>query len=76
VYGLIEGVRKELLAEIKGVSIEVEASLKNHDAEHSLHEERHEREREHRSSLIRWAVTSILSGIGVFVAIYVAFFFR
>jgi hypothetical protein len=76
VYGLIEGVRKELLAEIKGVSKEVESSLQSHDSEHQMHDERHEREKDHRSSLFRWAVTSVLSGIGVFVAIYVAFYYN
>jgi hypothetical protein len=76
VYGLIEGVRKELLAEIKGVSIEVESSLKSHDSEHQSHEDRHDREKDHRSSLIRWAVTSLLTGVGVVTAIVVAFYNR
>jgi hypothetical protein len=76
VYGLIEGVRKELLAEIKGVSKEVESSLQSHDSEHHLHDERHEREKDQRSSLFRWAVTSIVSGIGVLVAVYVAFYYN
>ena len=76
VYGLIEGVRKELLAEIKGVSKEVETSLHAHDSEHQMHEERHDREKDQRSSLFRWAVTSILSGIGVLVAVYVAFYYN
>jgi hypothetical protein len=76
VYGLIEGVRKELLAEIKGVSKEVESSLQSHDSEHQLHDERHEREKDHRSGLFRWAVTSVLSGVGVLVALYVAFYYN
>jgi hypothetical protein len=76
VYGLIEGVRKELLSELKALNIEVESALASHETEHKLHDERHEREKEHRSSLYRWAVTSVLSGIGVFVAIYVAFYYN
>jgi hypothetical protein len=76
VYGLIEGVRKELLSEIKGVSKEVESSLQSHESEHQIHEQRHDREKDHRSGMIRWAVTSLLSGLGVLVAIYVAFVYR
>jgi hypothetical protein len=72
VYGLIEGVRKELLSEMKSLDTTVHSSLTAHQAEHSLHEERHQRESSARNALMRWAVTSLLTGIGVLIAIYVA----
>ncbi len=36
------------------------------------HQLEHQRDRDKRNSLIRWAVTSIMTGIGVLVALYVA----
>lgn len=66
VYALVEKVRGEVLAEVSKVSAVVESRLEVHQQEHQLDNQR-------RSGLIRWAVTSVLSGLGVLAALYVAF---
>jgi hypothetical protein len=76
VYQLVDKVRIELLAEIKGVSSHVDAALVAHQAEHTQHitehkqhEQEHKQDTRYRSSLWRWAVTSMLTGVGVLVAL-------
>ena len=77
VYALLDGTRKELLAEISKIATEFRTYGQMHDQEHKEHDRRHEREieqaRKSRSGLIRWAVTSVLTGVGVLIALYVAF---
>lgn len=58
VYSLLQSLRLELLAAIDKASVHV-------DTEFTLHEARHEREKEHRASLIRWAVTTIIAFLGL-----------
>ena len=79
VYSLLKEVRSDLLLEIGQVKQHVDSKFSEHDSEHAEHEKQHlrdadhrERDEEKRRSLIRWAVTSLLSGAGVLVAIYVA----
>jgi len=79
VYSLVGALRTEVLAELKSLAATVDTRFTQHDAEHSMHQSEHEkheqqhlRDRDHRASMIRWAVTSILSGLGVLIALYVA----
>jgi len=80
VYSLVGALRTEVLAELKSLAATVDTRFTQHDAEHSLHESLHEkheqqhlRDRDHRASMIRWAVTTIVSAIGVLIALYAAF---
>lgn len=80
VYALLKEVRSDLLVEIGNVRNDFAGKLNEHDKEHGEHEAQHQRDAAHRAadearraSMIRWAVTTVLSGAGVFVAIYVAF---
>lgn len=63
VYALVESTRVQLLAQIDKVGTHLESKLE-------LHEKEHDRDTERRNSLTRWVVTTLLSGMGVLVAIY------
>lgn len=65
--------RAELKAEVQSFIVAVDKKFDDHEVEHAQHEVKHERESEHAKSMIRWGVTTIMSGAGVAVAIYVAF---
>lgn len=56
VYQLVQAMRTELLNEIKSLESAWDAKLTMHEAEHR-------RDRDNRSSLTRWAVTTMLSGL-------------
>ena len=80
VYALIKEVRADLLLEIGQVGAHVDTKFSEHMAEHNKHDVDHEREQSareqsdaQRRSLIRWAVTTLISAAGVFLALFVAF---
>ncbi len=66
----LQAEMKEERAELKA---EVQAFIVAVDKQFEDHEVKHDREHEHTKSMIRWAVTTVMSGAGVAVAIYVAF---
>lgn len=55
VIALIEGIRKELLAELEKFE--------------QTHRVEHEREGDRRAGYIRWAVTTLMTGIGTLFAV-------
>lgn len=65
--------RAELKAEVQALVVAVDKKFDDHETEHVQHEAKRDREDDHLKSMIRWAVTTIMSGAGVAVAIYVAF---
>lgn len=73
VAGLMDRFRTEVMAEMKAMKASIDAQLVQHKSEHDAHETRHQQDHDRRSNLIRWAVTSLLTGLGVITAIYVAF---
>jgi hypothetical protein len=77
VLSLVEASRREILAEIEKLQIRVDtkfdAHSAKHEAEHETHKVEHRRDSDRRTGYIRWAVTTIMTGLGVLVAIYVAF---
>jgi hypothetical protein len=77
VIALVEASRREILTEIEKLEVKVDtkfdAHQQKHDTEHDTHKVEHRREADRRAGYIRWAVTTIMTGLGVLVAIYVAF---
>lgn len=59
---LVEQSRRDVLAELRSLEAKVDARLATHTVEH-------ERERDWRSGIYRWAVTTIVSAAGVLFAI-------
>lgn len=55
VIALVEGIRKELLAELEKFE--------------QTHEIEHQRESDRRTGYIRWAVTTVMTGLGTLFAI-------
>lgn len=72
-YSLLDKTRAELLLEIQKLQTSVDKKFQDHDQVHIKHEVEHEKEHSHQTSLIRWGVTTVLSAIGIAIAIYVAF---
>lgn len=72
-YSLLDKTRAELLLEIQKLQTSVDKKFQDHDAVHVKHDASHEKEHSHQTSLVRWGVTTILSAIGIAIAIYVAF---
>jgi hypothetical protein len=76
VYGLIEGVKTSLLAEMRTMEATVDARLTKHEVVHDAHSVLHDRERDRRSSLFRWGITSVIALLAIMasaaVAIYIA----
>jgi hypothetical protein len=79
-YSQTEGVRttletqlhsldSTLSGKIESLRSLIHTELQTHQSDHDMHEKRHDSEFAKRSSMIRWAVTSILTGIGVLTAI-------
>lgn len=62
VMALVEQSRRDVLAEIAKLETEVDAKLATHAVEH-------QRERDWRSGLVRWAVTTIIAAAGTAFAI-------
>lgn len=63
VYTLVQVVRTEVMSELKTLDARWDQRL-------SAHESDHDKDAMRRSSLIRWAVTSVLTGIGVLISLY------
>lgn len=62
VYTLVQATKAEIMAELRSLGAHWDQRLTAHETEH-------EREETRRSQLVRWAVTSILTGAGVLVAL-------
>src|SRR6266542_4368293 len=80
VYALLKEVRADVLLEIGQVRAHVDSKFAEHDREHTEHDTRHAQDVQERNasearrlSAVRWAVTTLLAGAGVFIALYVAF---
>ncbi len=80
VYALLKEVRADVLLEIGQVRAHVDSKFAEHDREHAEHDAQHAQDVQERNaaesrrlSSLRWAVTTILAAIGVFIALYVAF---
>jgi hypothetical protein len=67
----VESTRRELLAEIKSVESVLSAAINGHDTVHAGHDARHDYEHGRRVQLVLWAVTTIMTGLGVLVAYYI-----
>lgn len=65
-YSIMNTVKGEILNEVRQVNEKM-------DKRFDVHRIEHEREKDHRASLSRWAVTSLISGTGVLLALYVSF---
>lgn len=63
VYTLVQSLRTEVMSELKAIDARWDQRL-------SSHESTHERDAIRRSSLIRWAVTSIMTGVGVLISLW------
>ena len=63
-YALIGAIRAELVSEIGKVTSHVDQRL-------MAHENEHREDNRHRSSMIRWAVTTVIAVIGVGAAIVI-----
>lgn len=64
VYALVEGKHAETIAHVDKVYTQLQAYVETHDSTHTS-------ERRERASLIRWAVTTIISVIGFSSAIVI-----
>lgn len=75
-YSQLESIQAKLGAQIKEVQSTVEKKLTemraDMDTERAQHRMEHQHDIARRSSLTRWTVTTLMSGLGVMVAIYVA----
>jgi F0F1-type ATP synthase membrane subunit b/b' len=63
VYGLVERVEEKLVAQVRTTEAELKAMFAKHETEHVEHASEHELDRQHRSQLWRWTVTTVLSAI-------------
>lgn len=75
-YSHLDAIRSSLGAQIDRVQSTMEKRLSEIQADIAtkqfVHEQEHQADRDRRNSLVRWAVTTVLSGGGVVVAIWVA----
>ena len=73
VVAMVEGVRREIFAELEKVEGNIAARSATHTAEHEAdekaHKADHQRDLDRRLGYMRWAVTTILTGIGTLFAI-------
>lgn len=79
VYTLVQSVRVDVLAEIDKLAAQTDKRLSDMKTEWghklALHENEHRSDRDNRSSLVRWTVTTVLSsavGLSGWVAFVVA----
>lgn len=74
VIALVEGARRDLAAEVEKLEARLAAEVEKLgiriDVRFEVHQNDHQREQDRRTGYLRWAVTSILTGLGVVVAIY------
>lgn len=79
VYQLVNQCKVELMAEIEKVSTAMTAEINKVEttleSKLVLHNQEHKNEEKNRSSMWRWAVTTVMSGLGVLAAIIVAILF-
>jgi hypothetical protein len=73
----VEQAQEKILAEIKQLATKVDAKFDahaaKHEAERESHDIQHGTERKERRGLLLWAVTTVMTGAGTLLAIYVAF---
>jgi hypothetical protein len=73
---MIDTLRREFIAELRGFEAAMDAKLETHYARHEkdseVHQGEHRRDADRRNGYLRWAVTTIMTGAGVLVAIYAA----
>jgi hypothetical protein len=73
VMALVEQARRDAIAEVKQLRTEVHAGFDTYAihraADRKAHEDEHEREENRRAGRLRWAVTTVMTGLGVLVAI-------
>jgi hypothetical protein len=71
-----DAIRKEILAEIHALEILVETRFEQHYTRHEkdveIHQGDHRRDADRRNGYIRWAVTTLMTGLGVLIALYAA----
>ncbi len=72
VYHLLNTMRAELKSELQALGFHVDKKFDDHEVEHTQIEAKYDRGHQRVMSMLRWAVTTILTSIGVAVAIYVA----
>ena len=65
VYRLLDRLRQDLMTELAKLDTKFETEMK-------VHQQQHTQEKDYRSQLYRWAVTTILTGTGVLVALWAA----
>ena len=74
VYALVESTRVQLSAQIDKLGAQLDNEITKLgtqvEGKFTVHQVEHQQDRDRRSGLIRWAVTSIVSGVGVLVAIW------
>ena len=77
VMALLEGFRKELLAEVDKLNEKFDQRLEAHYVRHETDTEAHlgvhQREQDRRMGYVRWAVTTVMTGVGTLFAIVWAF---
>lgn len=75
-YSQLDAMRSGLGAQIDKVQSTVEKRIAELQADmgtsQKLHDQEHQADRDRRNSLLRWAVTTVMSGGGVLVAIWMA----
>lgn len=73
VMGLVEQARRDVLAELRQLEVKIDARLETHSIHHATegkaHAVAHDRESDRRAGLIRWAVTTLMTGAGVLFTI-------
>lgn len=73
VMALVETARRDVLAEVKALDVKLDAKLEAHYVRHETddvaHESDHRREADRRLGYVRWAVTTVMTGIGTLFAI-------
>lgn len=73
VQAMVEGIRRELLAEIGQLDATLDARFdahrSQHKAEEQTHHQLHRREHDQRAGLFRWGVTTLMTGVGTLFAI-------
>lgn len=73
VVALVEAARRDVLAEIDKLDTKIDARLEahytRHENDHDTHKVEHQREADRRTGYIRWAVTTVMTGVGTLFAI-------
>ena len=64
---MLEGTRKEILAELRTLETEM---VTQREKEAEVHASQHRRESDRAAGFARWAVTTLLTGAGVLIALW------